>query len=549
MIRFFTTSATEKVFLTKEPRPQEGPVFLFAKEDACIGLCIRTDEVLTDASFGFSGGPAARHIRVQRVGLVPAPYPCSGLPDDGYDFSPDGLYPDVLEDCDPSRLGLCHRPDINNAFFLTISDSDKIAPGDHTVTVRLCNDGRQIAKTSFVLRKLAVRLPEKKCISTAWMHYDSFITQHHVRLFTKDFYKLFASYLDAAVYSGQDMLLVPLFTPAFDTQIGYERKTAQLLDIREDENGNFSFDFTAMHRFIAFVRERGIRYLEMPPLFTQWGALCAPKIMVKNTRGRLVRRFGWHTDSLSEEYRRFLTALLPALNRELRSIGMEENTFFHISDEPSLDHLERYTLCKALVLPLLGKSRTLDACSHVEFAGKSDREYAVCLESSLHAFRDAGVLPLCTYYCCAPAGDYYPNRLLAQPLSREIVLGAALYRYDISLFLHWGFNFYNSTLSRRAICPYGNTDADYQFPAGDSFIVYPDYAGFGANHSLRLVGMRLCFRLLRMLTLLEEFAGRDYVLALLDREGYTDINVYPRKADAVDRLFSLLSEEIAARIA
>ena len=79
---------------------------------------------------------------------------------------------------------------------------------------------------------------------------------------------------------------------------------------------------------------------------------------------------------------------------------------------------------------------------------------------------------------------------MSQPLPRLIVLGASLWRYDIDLFLQWGFNFFNTFLSRREISPYGNTDCDVMYLSGDAFIVYPNYAGRSANMSIRLVAMQ-----------------------------------------------------------
>lgn len=534
-------SATEKVYIKEPPRPLTTPVLLFTGDVAHLQLTIGGDVGYTTGEVRFEG-PLAHAIGVQRVGYVPVilDYPTDG--DDYYEIRPEKLYPDVLEAVDPRRLN--SAPGYNQTLLLTVTDDDTIPVGDTVVRVRFLAEWKPAAECEFVIRKLAARLPEQKCLSTCWMHYDSFIVHHNVRLFTKEFYRVFASYLDAARYSGQNMILVPLFTPAFDTEMGQERRTAQLLDIREDEDGGFHFDFTAMHAFIDFVMARGMKYLEMPPLFTQWGANHAPKIMVRSKGGRLRRRFGWETDSLSEEYRRFLTALLPALVAELRARGLEEVTFFHVSDEPKPHQKERYYACKEMVMPLLGNCKTLDACGDIAFAGRSPREYAVPLETKLREFSEAGVRPLCTYFCGGPRDGYYPNRLLSMPLPRLVVLGAALYRYDIDLFLHWGFNFYNTFVSRREITPYGNTDCDVRYPGGDGFIVYPDYGGRGARMSLRLLATREMFRLSRILYLLEEKMGREETLALLDSEGVLDINVYPRKDGWLDTLLLHLADRL-----
>lgn len=546
MFTLTAVSPTEKIFLREKVRPLDTPVVLFAGDIAHVQINLYSDSYCHNGSLRLFGGAAARAVKVRRVGYVPAIHDVPLAHDDYYRVSEDRLYPDVLEPCDIRHLHT-HNYEMNQPFFLTIADSDKIEPGDHRITVRFFTDDEKRAETSFILRKIPAALPEKKCIYTNWMHYDSFVNHHHVKLFSRDFYKLFGSYLDAAVYGGQDMLLIPIFTPAFDTLIGGERKTAQLLDIRE-KDGKYTFDFSKMRKFLDFVQKRGIRYFEMPPFFTQWGALHAPKILVRGADGRLRRRFGWETDSLSDEYKNFLCQLIPALVSEFAALGIEERVFFHVSDEPQPAQAERWHACKDLIFPLIGNCKTIDACSDPIFAGKTDREYAVCCEDHLDKFLAADIRPRCTYYCCNPTANYYPNRFLAMPLAREIVLGAMLYKYDIELFLQWGFNFYNSMESRRPINPYNNTDADAIFPAGDGFVVYPDYAGFGANPSLRLFGMRECFRLLRMLMLLEAQEGREQVDAFLAGEGITALNAYPRQDGWLDGFTARLADRIALHL-
>ena len=533
-------ASTERIHIKGDVHPLTAPVILFTGDVAHLSICLDSTQYFQYGKMRLSGGPAARAIKPYRIGYVPSVYNTPVDVDDYYDIRPEMIYPDVLEEVDLGRLH--SEPNCRQAFFFQIKDNDKIPVGDSTVTVRFYIDNKQVAKTSFVIRKLAAVLPKQKAMSTCWMHYDSIEAQHNVRMFSRDFYKVFGSYLDAAVYSGQTMLLLPIITPAFDTEVGTERRTAQLLDIREDAEGNFTFDFAKMHAFIDFALAHGIEQFEMPPMFSQWGALHCPKIMVKGADGRTRLRFGWKTDSLSDDYRKFLATLIPALVSEMRARGLEERTFFHVSDEPHKDQLERWEACKAMITPYLGNCRTLDACSDIEFAGKNEREYAVAVEYKLKPFIEAGCRPLCTYFCCGPRNLHYPNRFMSQPLPRLIVLGASLWRYDIDLFLQWGFNFFNTFLSRREISPYGNTDCDVMYLSGDAFIVYPNYAGRSANMSLRLVAMREMWRFSRLLYLLEEKLGREAVTKILDDEGVTYFNEYPTEQDWLFNFINRLAE-------
>lgn len=542
-VKMTAVSANEKVYRRGDAPALETPVYLFPGSYACFQVNIVANEYYQDGAYlRVVGGPAARAVSMRRVGLIPAVEDCKYGHDDYYDLREDHLYPDVLEPFNPKYIHAA--PNNNQTFFFRVDDNDKIPYGEQFITVRFYAAKKFVKSVKVKLIKMPEALPEQKCIYTNWMHYDSYVTQHHVRLFSRDFYKLFKSYLDAAKIGGQNMILVPLFTPAFDTEIGYERPTAQLLDISEPEAGKFVFDFKKTNEFIKFVLANGMKYLEMAPFFSQWGAKFAPKIMVRNAKGRIARRFGWETDALSDDYKNFLDQLLVALNANLRENGWEEISFFHISDEPHADQAEQYLSCKAFIKARIGKSRLLDACSDLVFAGKDATEYSVCVLNALDKYIEANVRPLCTYNCCGPHSGYYSNRFLSMPLARMGLLGLQLYRYDIDLFLHWGFNFYNSVHSRRFINPYNNTDSDGAFTAGDAFIVYPDYAGFGANPSLRLYAMGEAFRLARMLYLYESKAGREAALAFLDEEGVTGLNVYPKETGWIDRLTDRLAQKI-----
>jgi len=121
---------------------------------------------------------------------------------------------------------------------------------------------------------------------------------------------------------------------------------------------------------------------------------------------------------------------------------------------------------------------------------------------------------LFVYYCCG--NDYkVSNRFINMPSWRNRSIGFQFYRYDTKGFLHWALNFYNSRLSIRPIDPYQITDSDGGFPSGDAFIVYP--GAEGPLPSMRLLVFREALQDLRALKLLEQFKGREYVLALLEQ--------------------------------
>ena len=123
---------------------------------------------------------------------------------------------------------------------------------------------------------------------------------------------------------GINMLLTPLFTPPLDTVRGGERTTVQLVGVKKTD-GRYSFDFSKLQRWISLCAKNGISNLEMSHLFTQWGAIAAPKIMGQVDGGKPVRLFGWDTPAVGGEYTVFLHAFLPELKAFLQGCGWLEH--------------------------------------------------------------------------------------------------------------------------------------------------------------------------------------------------------------------------------
>ena len=89
-----------------------------------------------------------------------------------------------------------------------------------------------------------------------------------------------------------------------------------------------------------------------------------------------------------------------------------------------------------------------------------------------------------------------------------------MYLYHIRGFLHWGYNFYNSAYSYRHINPYVDTHADYGFPSGDPYLVYPGEGGSVVSSIRNQVQMEALYDL-RALELLESLSDRETVESLI----------------------------------
>ncbi len=419
-------------------------------------------------------------------------------------------------------------------------DSAPAEAGIYDINVNFAYDDIKIAKT-FKLDVIDALLPEKFFMYTNWFHCDSIALTHKVPVFSEKFWKLAERYMLAAKRVGMNMILTPIFTPALDTEIGSERLTVQLVDI-EKIGENYVFEFSKLRRWVALAKKCGMKYFEMAHLFTQWGANCTPKIVVK-IDGKEEKLFGWHVPALDESYKDFLHQFLPQLVSVLKELRIAKNTFFHISDEPSGDEgLEQYMKCKNMVKKDLRGFRIMDALSHTDFYEKGALTYPVPSTGSTEEFLKYDLEHRWTYYCCGPARNG-SNRFLAQHGWVTRTFGSQLFKFDIEGFLHWGFNFYFTCLSKQLVSPYEKNEFN-NFPQGDGCIVYP-YKD-DAVDSLRGVLFFEALQDQRALDLLATKLGREEVIKMLEEIAGQEIHFmnYPHNGEFIINWRTAVNEKI-----
>jgi len=457
-------------------------------------------------------------------------------------FMPDILVP-IEEQNNSFTIG-----EITRTLWIRIdvpADPDSIAadtPVPVTVKFEVYTDRAPKSVHTFektmLLDILPVQMPRQKLLYTRWFYTDCIATQHHADIFSEAHWELIDKYIASAADLGINMILIPVHTPPLDTAIGTRRPCVQLVDITK--NGEkYTFGFEKFHRFIGLCKKNGIRYYEIAHMFSQWGAKCAPNILVTEN-GKTDWLFGWHTAANSPEYTAFLRQYIAAIYAELEKAGIAGHTYFHVSDEPTLETMDTYQAASDLFRPLIGKSKTLDALSSYDFYEKGLVECPVTSVAHIHEFLEHPVENQWTYYCCGPQ-QIFTNSFMAMPSYRTRILGFLLYKYDIKGFLHWGYNFYNSCISWYPINPYVTTSGDGAYPSGDPFIVYP--AANGTYHSIRgqvtydaLQDMRVCCAL-------EEKIGRSAVIELIDKAAGMDLrfDCYPHNKEFIENLRTQLT--------
>ena len=94
------------------------------------------------------------------------------------------------------------------------------------------------------------------------------------------------------------------------------------------------------------------------------------------------------------------------------------------------------------------------------------------------------------------------------------IIGVLLYVYKVDGFLHWGYNFWNSGLSRR-FCQVLGSEVDWDYNSGDGYLVYPGSEGPLSSQRYEVFYQEL--QDLRALETLETALGREEVLTMINQ--------------------------------
>lgn len=518
-------SSLEKVFFDEKPSAEAfGRFSMLKNEKSSFQAAFRPENdgsVIVELC-----GELANYSKTYIVKDVPVGNACFEDADDLYLRKTSGMYPDYLVPVDGEvavEAGKWYSIWVEVAPQGSFTGKDKL-------TVKVSHSAEGTVCGEIEIEVIDAELPRQELIYTNWYHSDCICNYYGIEPFSEEYWRINRNFIRTAVEHGMNCILTPVFTPPLDTKVGGERRTVQLVKIRQ-HGGKYYFDFKNLKKWIDMCRECGIEYFEISHFYTQWGAKHAPKIVALDRKGREKKIFGWFTRTSSKAYDDFLRQFAAAFISFVEREGVKDKCFLHVSDEPNDKQLKVYSRRAAFIAEIFPGFKVIDALSDFEFYEKGAVKNPIPCEDHINDFK--GKVPeLWTYYCCGQGHSYVPNRFMSMPSLRNRVLGVLLYKYDIKGFLHWGYNFYNSQYSIKAIDPYKVTDAGGSFPSGDSFVVYPADNG-EAYESLRLKVFYDAFQDLKALRLLESKIGREKVIELIDKDLFKPLTFmeYPHDAE------------------
>jgi hypothetical protein len=413
--------------------------------------------------------------QVRFVGLVPVNHPTPGTDPaqlDGLDNIP-GLVPDPLWRISHAYAG----PYQTRSFWVTLNVPADAKPGPRELTVRIlarcASDG---AKPTTVEMPVTLEVsdlvvqPRKDFPVTHWWRGEATWDHYKTGMFEDQrWWDITRDQLKNMLEHGSDVVYVPLF---FNRRETFKRP-CQLLVVNEPTGGKYAFDWTRTKRFTDMCREIGFTKFEWPHLWIYWGVKNPMRIYTERTPGKHEMLWPPDISGFSDTYMNFLRQFLPEFKAFLDREKLLGHSYFHLSDEPSAEHIDDYRKARQILRDLAPWMKTMDALSDVSYGKEGVTDIPIPIVSGAQAYIDAKI-PHWVYYCCAPTGPWL-NRFQDTPLPKIRMSGWVFYRLGAQGFLHWGFNYWHKLEREELVDPFTDSSAGLypSIPYGDPFMIYP----------------------------------------------------------------------------
>lgn len=513
-------SSLEKIMPTEGPTSEEfNNATCLCKERFHFQLAVRGDgSERSEHRVEVRNGEGIQ-VNIYTVVCIPSMLPVYiGRTDENYLSTQPGMFPDLLRPLENQQMRA-----VGGQWRSLWLEVEANQPGHYDIEVQVGEDSK-----TFSLQVMRAVLPPQKLLYTQWFYCDCLADYYQVPIFSEQHWELIGRYLKNAAQYGMNMIYVPVLTPPLETAVGGERPTVQLVDIKQGPDG-YLFCYEKLDRFVKLAQDCGISHFEISHLFTQWGAHHAPKVMVEK-QGVLVQAFGWDTQADSPEYTLFVRQFVVCLKNQLRELGVFDQTYFHISDEPEIYHLNSFTAAYEVVKDVYADCNVFDALSEYVYYEKGLVKKPVPALDAIGPFIQNNVPDLWAYYCCCQTSKV-SNRFFAMPSSRNRIIGLQMYKFALQGFLHWGYNSWYAKLSQELLNPFAVSDAGEAFPSGDAFSVYPGSNG-QPMPSIRQCVFHDGLQDMRALQLLETLASKQEVLHLAENLAGQEITFenYPKNA-------------------
>lgn len=392
------------------------------------------------------------------------------------------------------------------AFYISINAGNRAGVFEKSFCVK-SGDNETVIRVS--VRVYNVALPENRSIKlTNWFSLENMAYFHNLEEYSEEHFEMIEKYADAMRSMHQTHFLM----------------LAEHIKISES-NGEYTFDLSLIEKISKIFFQKGFEYLEFGPVGTR------KRVYYEDLNVLGIE--GLACDSA--EGKKALESFFKAMAEMAHQNGWQNKIIFHIADEPdepqsAIDRrMEQYSTIHKIMRKFLPEAKVCEAVKTAIFKDYIDIlvPLSKTYEDSPDEFLKAKEMgkEIWFYTCCVPTGNYY-QRFIDIPLLSGRYLFWSAARFDMSGYLHWGFNMMEKTQH-----PFNQTNQYHTYgdgvclPTGDSHIVYPE--GDTIYYSMRMVNYRKGvddFELLNTLKSKDNKAFEKVVSDIVD-SFHGDINI------------------------
>jgi len=286
-LKVVPTTCMEKNLLDREPytSPLLNKQSILKNETFAFQVALKVDlyvspmlsqEIITPKVVKGDGD-----IKVYEVKNIPSRLSRLNRIDGGYeDNGKGGLYPDclnLLNDGDSLVVSSVYW----NSIYVEFTPNEKTKIGNNEITVEFYKEDKKVGETTVSVKVIDAELPKLTIANGQWFHCDALSSHYGVEPLSEEHWEIIENYIKFYQEYQYNMILTPIITPMIDTLKGGERATVQLVDVIL-ENGEYTFKFDKLKRWVDLCRKYGINKFEMPPLFSQHGAKFTPKAVLRS---------------------------------------------------------------------------------------------------------------------------------------------------------------------------------------------------------------------------------------------------------------------------
>ena len=465
-LRIVTVDPLEKIL------PEQN-VFLIGQQEADVArgeqaafqLAIRCNQPIKNLSIKFKGFTGSLtqekrfspHAKIYYVGNV---HESRAQFDPGQDHlvSPSSFYPDPLLDDKSIDIDA----NVTTAVYLSIFIPHDIEPGVYKgqAVVRGCIQGIPFRKVVPLSLKVYTTIINNQTLNIANWHYEKFdyVDQEATDTSSSAWRRVME---EMAVLMKDYRQNAVLLSPLELARYTYDQ-TGAVSSI------DFSFWGEVVQLFTAKGNIKWILGKHIAIRQEDWNssfALLVPRLRDGKT---YLRKSSINDPITLSFYKLFFKTLMTYLDK----MNWSHIYLQHIGDEPTDENLDSYQQIRSMVQSIEPRIKVIEAIQTEHVIENID----VCvvplnsLISNMAQTQKYKGKEIWYYTCILPQGNY-ANRYIRQPLIKTRLLPWINYKYNITGYLHWGFNYWmgnNPMLETTGIQTNG-----LALPAGDAWIVYP----------------------------------------------------------------------------